>query len=196
LAAAIVDRPRTEDAPVSAGSGLPTHLGFLTVLHEACSYLGGYLVTNLWGRPLEFRLSTAVQPNRVQQILYAHTLAGYVSGDLIGKTLIDKSATPAQLILTDTFDSLGLRRCVEVPVVWVAPANDPRATTLAEQGAQVRLPGGRGAVYAHPDYVDDVPQLRDVFERLAGVDVVEPFARIREAVAEARKMGVTQRAAG
>src|SRR5437879_1147063 len=30
------------------------NLGFLTVLHEANGYLGGYLVTNNWGRPLEF----------------------------------------------------------------------------------------------------------------------------------------------
>ena len=46
------------------------HLGFLTVFAEPTGYLGGYLVTNSWGRPLEFRLSTAVQPNKVQQILY------------------------------------------------------------------------------------------------------------------------------
>ena len=42
------------------------NIGFLTILHEANGYLGGYLVTNQWGRPLEFRLSTAVQPNRVR----------------------------------------------------------------------------------------------------------------------------------
>src|SRR5437588_8019973 len=96
-------------------------LGFLTILREAGGYLGGYLVTNLWGRPLEFRLSTAVQPNRVQQILYGSTLAGYVCGELIGKALFDKTGNCAHVILTDTADALGLRRCVEVPVVWVAP---------------------------------------------------------------------------
>src|SRR5437773_707729 len=41
-------------------------LGFLTVLHDAAGFTGGYLVTNAWGRPLEFRLTTPVQPNRVQ----------------------------------------------------------------------------------------------------------------------------------
>src|SRR5574338_155199 len=66
------------------------NLGFLTVLTEGNGYLGGYLVTNQWGRPLEFRLSTAVQPNRVQQILYAGTLEAYLCGDLIGKTLVDR----------------------------------------------------------------------------------------------------------
>ena len=54
-------------------------LGFLTVLREANGYLGGYLVVNGWGRPLEFRLTSAVQPNRVQQILYGGTLEPYVS---------------------------------------------------------------------------------------------------------------------
>ena len=34
------------------------HIGFLTVYAEPTGYLGGYLVTNSWGRPLEFRLST------------------------------------------------------------------------------------------------------------------------------------------
>src|SRR4029077_1762342 len=105
-------------AQPAATSG-PTNLGFLTVLHEASGFLGGYLVTNLWGRPLEFRLSTAVQPNRVQQILYGPTLPGYVCGELIGKTLVEKTGTPAQVILTDTFDVWNLRRIVDVPVVWV-----------------------------------------------------------------------------
>src|SRR6059058_3135722 len=104
------------------------NLGFLTVLHEPGGYLGGYLVTNLWGRPLEFRLSTAVQANRVQQILYAHTLTGYVCGEVIAKTLLDRTGTATQVVLTDTVDTLSLRRCVDVPVVWVASPNDPQAT--------------------------------------------------------------------
>ena len=171
------------------------NLGFLTIVHQPSGYAGGYLATNLWGRPLEFRLSTAVQPNRVQQILYAATLAEYVCGEVIGKALVEKTGTPAQVVLTDTHDALGLRRCLEVPVVWVAPAGDVRAEDLAAGGASVRpAGGGRGPLCAHPDYPDDVPRLRELFDRLSGLDVVEPFARIREAVAEARKMGVTQRA--
>src|SRR5438477_7962745 len=67
-------------------------LGFLTVLHDAAGFTGGYLVTNAWGRPLEFRLTTPVQPNRVQQILYGATLGDYIHADLIGKTLVDKTS--------------------------------------------------------------------------------------------------------
>src|SRR5262245_2979446 len=38
------------------------NLGFLTILRESSGHLGGYLVTNQWGRPLEFRLSTTLPP--------------------------------------------------------------------------------------------------------------------------------------
>src|SRR5271168_101359 len=87
----------------------PPQLGFLTVLHEASGFLGGYLVTNIWGRPLEFRLSSAVQPNRVQQILYGGTLQPYICADLIGKTLVDKAGVPVQLVVTDREEVLDLR---------------------------------------------------------------------------------------
>ena len=80
----------------------PIAVGFLTVLQESSGWLGGYLVTNGWGRPLEFRLTTAVQPNRVQAALYGATLNEYLFADLIGKTLVEKTATKPQLVVTDS----------------------------------------------------------------------------------------------
>ena len=163
-------------------------LGFLTVLHEAGSYVGGYLVTNGWGRPLEFRLSTAVQPNRVQQILYADTLTAYLCGEIIGRALVEKTTTVAQVLLTDTFDTLSLRTCIEIPVVWLAPAD-----YVASNPSQV-ISHPSQKLLVHPDYPDDAVRLRDLFDRLSGLDLLEPFTRIRHALTEARKMGVMQRA--
>jgi hypothetical protein len=173
------------------------NLGFLTVLHEASGYLGGYLVTNLWGRPLEFRLSTAVQPNRVQQILYGGTLQPYIYADLIGKTLVDKTGTPAQLVLTDREPALDLRLRLDVPVAWLAPPGDPVAAALAGAGAEVRpAADNAGPVLCHPRFPADLPVVREMLDRLDGtLDLAEPFARIREAIGEARKMGVTSRSA-
>src|SRR5947209_11673269 len=98
----------------------PLKLGFLAVLEEPSGYIGGYLVTNAWGRPLEFRASNPVQPNRVQQVLYGGTLRPYICADLIGKTLVDKTATGAQIIVTDCRPVLDLRRLIETPIVWLA----------------------------------------------------------------------------
>lgn len=172
-------------------SSAPLNLGFLTVLREASGYLGGYLVTNLWGRPLEFRVSSAVQPNRVQQILYGRTLEAYVCADLIGKTLVEKAGVPVQLLVTDQEAVLELRRKVEVPVLWLAAADDPEAPA----GSVVSpASGGRGPLLRHPDYPSDETAARELLARLDGaLDLAEPFTRIREAVGEARKLGVTSR---
>lgn len=149
-----------------------TNLGFLTIVREGAGYLGGYLVTNSWGRPLEFRLSSAVQPNRVQQILYGQSLETYICADLLGKTLVEKTATVACAIFTDHAAALDLRLRLEIPIGLVN-AEDPVAPPSA-----------------HAHFASDVAVLRDLRERLGNFDFAEPFSRIREAVAEARKLGV------
>ncbi len=153
------------------------NIGFLTVIQDASGYLGGYLVTNAWGRPLEFRLTTAVQPNRVQQLLYGDTLSPYLCSELIGKTLVDKSAATVQVILTDCEAVLELRRSVETPVAWIhghSNSDDP--------------------IYVHPEFGDDASTVRDWLARVdESLELTEPFSRIREAIGEARKMGATAR---
>lgn len=171
----------------------PPQVGFLTVMHEASGFLGGYLVTNLWGRPLEFRLSSAVQPNRVQQILYGGALEPYICADLIGKTLIDKAGVPVQVVLTDRELVLDLRHKLDVPVLWMAPA-DAAGSVWSDDSVVSPPSAGRGAVRCHPRYPQDAAAARSLLEQLeAGVDLAEPFTRIREAIGEARKMGVTSR---
>jgi len=174
------------------GSMVPTpatnscnNLGFLSVFQETGGYVGGYLVTNAWGRPLEFRLSSAVQPNKVQQILYGDSLPNYLCGELIGKTLIDKTATPVSWVIVDNERSLELRRHLEVPVsLW----HNVAASDAWTPGLQVQP-----HVFCHMAFPDDVGIVRERLESLGTFDLGEPFARIREAMSEARKMGVTMR---
>jgi hypothetical protein len=170
----------------------------LTILHEASGHLGGYLVTNTWGRPLEFRLSSAVQPNKVQQILYGGTLLPYICADLIGKTLVDKAGMPVGLVVTDREAALDLRLKLDAPVLWLANADDPRALALAGGPAAVApAAAGRGPLLCHSRFAStDVPAARELLARLdSAFDLAEPFSRIREAIAEARKLGVNGRAA-
>jgi hypothetical protein len=160
------------------------NLGFLSVLQEPGGYVGGYLVTNRWGRPLEFRLSSAVQPNRVQQVLYGDTLATYVCGELIGKTLIDKTATAASLVVTDNPLALALRLRLDLPVaLWQPAGSEPVGITVTENLA------------CHAGFPDDAAPIRELVQKLGSLDLGEPFRRVREAMSEARKMGVANRLA-
>lgn len=172
----------------------PLQLGFLTIVRDGAGFTGGYLVTNLWGRPLEFRLTTPVQPNRVQQILYGDSLFEYLYGEIIGKSLIEKTTTAAQAVFTDTAEALALRRAIDLPVGFVMPTGNEEPECPADEAIIRPADAQRGAIVIDLNFRDDSEKLRDVLERIGGLDLTEPFARIREAVTEARKMGVMQRA--
>ncbi|MGF1577993.1 MAG: hypothetical protein ACFCD0_01375 [Gemmataceae bacterium] len=174
-------------------------VGFLTVQQDPKGYVGGYLVTNQWGRPLEFRLSTAVQPNKVQEILYAQTLQPYICGDLIGKTLVEKTGCPVRLVVTDTPAALDLRHKLEVPVLWLAQARRV-AVELTDQMplSSPDLPCPtipiRQSLHCHGDYPGDVQIVEELLDGNATkLDFSEPFFRVREAMGEAKKLGVGAR---
>ena len=162
-----------------------TQLGFLSVQREPAGYVGGYLVTNRWGRPLEFRLSSPVQANKVQQILYGPMLEPYLYSDLIGRKLLEKTTVPAHFVFTDQVAALDVRLHVEAPVGLLLPDATERPG-----------PAVNDTVCCHPHFPQDVDALRALFERLGRTfDLADPFARIREALTEARKLGVANRAA-
>jgi len=166
-------------------------LAFLTVVQEPAGWAGYYLVTNAWGRPLEFRLTTAVQPNRVQTALYGPTLPEYLHADVIGKALVEKTSLKPDLIVTDCPAALGLRGRVDIPTVALrldaTPPPDTRPLAHPRAAAGLLL----SAAFAADEV--GIVALLDAVD--PAVDLAEPFARIREAVSEARKMGVTGRAA-
>lgn len=168
-------------------------LGFLTVVHEPTGYLGGYLLTNGWGRPLEFRLTSAVQPNRVQAVLYGETLTEFVHAELIGKTLIDKSSTTPAMVVTNVPLALATRNFVSMPVIAATSESDvppPFGMSILSH------PRCRGSILMSEKHLADRPRIDQLLSQIdASVDLLEPFLRIKEAMSEARKMGVMNRAA-
>lgn len=180
-------------------------IGILTVLHESAGFVGGYLVTNRWGRPLEFRLSTAVQPNRIQQILYGKGLQRYVYSDLIGKTLVEKASSSVNFVLTDSDELIDLRHHCRQPVFHVYSCREAlpvdqsplAATDVNDQrsNAASSMLFGSYHFQCHPDYSTDYDCLQKYAQQLHEMDFNELFQRVREALQEARKLGATQRAA-
>jgi hypothetical protein len=187
-----------EDRPLSESANTSNNIGFLTVLHEPAGFSGGYLVTNSWGRPIEFRLTTAVQPNRVQKVLYADTLTSYICAELIGKTLLEKTNIAVQLVVTDTPAVLDLRRHQDTPVALVARAERVDPNLPSDLTSHMDTPCEtlvvRNHIHCHGQFPQDAETIQEVLDRLtSNMDLAEPFQRIREAMGEARKMGVGTR---
>lgn len=181
-------------------------LGFLTAIEVPDQgFVGGLLVTNHFGRPLEFQCTAPLKPNRAQEILYGPTLVPYVVGDLIGRTLIEKVGVKPHLVLTERNDLLPLRDLVSIPVACVDdPVQPDESTGSTEQAAKqpvaelsepeptsplpFRL--GRQVLRFHAAHKDD----QAVAQRGAATvpqdaDLREPFERVREALNETAQSG-------
>jgi len=177
----------------STDAPTPT-LGFLTILQDVTGWIGGYLVTNSWGRPLEFRLTTAVQPNRVQKALYGPTLQEYVFADLIGKTLVEKSSTPVSLLVTDKPPLWTLRKRISTPLAIVR--STPEEGLACADLIPLEHPRARHGLWLPAQTRSDWEIVRALLDQVdPALELSEPFSRIREAVAEARKLGAHHRAA-
>jgi hypothetical protein len=164
-------------------------LGFLTAIEVPDKgFVGGLLVTNHYGRPLEFQCTAPVRPNASQQILYGPTLAPFVLGELIGGTLIDEAGVKPDLILTDREPILELRNRVDAPVALV-DASPPAGDEAAEATTKaVRL--GRQVLRFHAAHLDDREIVARETPRVpADADLLEPFERVREALRETVKNG-------
>ncbi len=164
-------------------------LGFLAAVEEAeRGIVGGLLVTNRFGRPLEFQCTTPVKPNRTQQILYGPTLRPYLLAEVIGRTLLDKISVKPHLVLVEAAELLDLRSHIEIPVASLAEKTEqPDSQPLFQLGKQ--------SLVFSPDFADDVDRIKPHRDQVPdSADLKEPFERIREALTETLK-GPTARSA-
>lgn len=145
-------------------------------------HIGGLLITNQHGRPLEFQCTTPVRPNRTQEILYGETLHRWLLGELIGGTLLERTTIKPDLIVTSDPNILELRNHSGIPVVC-ATANAEVAESSRGAERTVRVGTQQLRFHeAHPTDVDLFAGRRHLIPEQA--DLTEPLERVREALAE------------
>lgn len=162
------------------------HLGFLRIVATDAGFVGGMLVTNRLGRPLEFQCTTPVKANRTQEILYGPTLEPFLFSELIGVTLIDRLQVKPDVVLVNQPSLLALREHVAIPIACLIE----ETAESHELPDHARLEIGSHPVSVHADHTDDV----DVVQKRASVipgdaDLREPLDRVREALEETLRSG-------
>lgn len=156
--------------------------GFLTIVDQPdLGLVGGYLVLNAGGRPLEFHCTAPVKPNRAQEILYGTTLKPYLYGEQIGHALVSRAKTPALVLFTDQVETLSVRELVSMPTLLVAPQQVDARALLA-----FKLDAAQVAIENR--FSSDQPTVLEHWKAYGhSLDLSEPFSRIREALEEANK---------
>ncbi len=152
-------------------------MGFLTVCEfDEVGLLGGYLLLNGGGRPLEFHCTTPVKPNRAQEILYGTSIRPYLYGDVIGKALLEKSPSQPKFVCTDCHDAMSVRPFAASPVAFISSDVQADSFPLGEWQATVSAAHRQDKQLIADEWQTHFQQL----------DLCEPFSRIREALEEAQ----------
>ena len=192
-----------KDCMSGTGKPNPFRIGFLTALEvPEQGFVGGLLVTNRHGRPLEFQCTAPVKPNRTQELLYGPTLSGFLLGELIARTLLEKVGVKPHLILTEREEILELREHVSIPVACLGrdavaaasssgSAAESAAAVALDSGETIRL--GRQMLRLHAAHLDDREEIQKECHQVPqDADLREPFDRVRGALLEPVRSGAVK----
>ena len=178
------------------GSGV--RIGFLCckVLTEDGGYAGGLLVTDERGLPKEFHYSHPIKPTPAQRIIYGAALERYVACDLIGMSLYTALSEQPEAFLVDDQMSLDVRKGMDVPVLFIRRLGDPMPAGIGgalDLDATVEIgvdTPGYAPIAMTPaagysgDSAEVSQRLGNILESL---DLIEPFDRVRKAIAQILK---------
>ncbi len=168
----------------------PTKIAFMghREFEDGGSYRGAILVTDDWGKPLEFRCTAPVKPTSVQRTLYGSTLMPHILVELIAKPLMDAlNEKPAAALVSEPL-FLGLRHKVDLPVVWIRRQSiDIKVATGADRGDNNILMNCESGhfepviIEAHWEFPGDADACARILKELFGRwDIVDPFERLHK----------------
>jgi hypothetical protein len=162
-------------------------IGYLDVeLHEPLGYLGGILVADEFGLPVEFRHTLPVRPTKLQRAIYGDALDRYVRAVVIAQRLVaGLEHRPAivlvndGVLLGDADPPMGHLAGSAVDPVGAAGAVEP--FTGAQSGFLLQLRSGEAPlriVTQAPPHL--YPELgRALYAAADTMDLHEPMSRVR-----------------
>ncbi|MGD0138396.1 MAG: hypothetical protein ABSD28_05925 [Tepidisphaeraceae bacterium] len=142
------------------------------------NYLGGILLTDYRTRPLEFAFVSPVKVTTMQRIIHGKTLDETVTVYIIAHRLLSEATKQPDIIFVDSDLLLELQRLTQIPVAKLSREQNSasQATSLSPLKFSTLREGDKDSV---------VGSVMSTLE--AHADLMEPFARMTEAIREAQK---------
>ena len=152
-------------------------IGYLSVLNIKNKHIGGILVINDLGIPVEFKYSEPVTPTKLQEIIYGSSLEYYLHTEIIAKGLIQKVENRPEFILTQDSSLLFDRNIVSVTLL-------PQSVPEKKEGNEAIVPLNNNSIritFQETTKVEDtiVSKIIDFASR---IDLFEPFDRVEKAL--------------
>ncbi len=189
---------RNNDSVMTTTETQPLQLGFVACLTMPDgAYVGGALVTDGLGLPVEFRHTDPVMPSRLQRVLYGRVLDNHIHNDVVAGALLGSvESKPGLYIVADAAYLPGASG-FGVPAVWIGEArNAPPQEIgtrhdLSSTEYLIQLGLGNGAIRVRVNAAEkDAAAVIAAKESSARIltaaarsmELTEPMRRVEEAI--------------
>jgi len=170
------------------------YLGFYSLSETQAKdgFLGALLITDQFGRPLEFRVTHPVKPTAIQRPLYGAALKPFIGVELCAKQLVRQLKRNMDLLVVSDEFLVDVREFIPCPVIHIQRAGD--AIEVKTEGVsgpgwvkrQISSTSGRYQpiiIRTTSDHEDDIERARaSVEDAFSHMDLLEPFERITKAL--------------
>ncbi|MGM0507841.1 MAG: hypothetical protein ACQERZ_01545 [Fusobacteriota bacterium] len=88
-------------------------IGYFKVILQDEKYIGGIMVADIDGIPIEFKYTDPIEPTKLQQVLYGAVLGKYIREEVIIKNLIKQIENKPEIFITDSQENIGLSKVIK-----------------------------------------------------------------------------------
>lgn len=156
-------------------------------------FIGGVLITDRLGIPVEFRHTEAVSPSRVQKALYGQALEKFLKCETMAKCLLkDIDKKPSVLVVPD-MDYFPLTKLFNFPFVQLSKAaREPMQqhgdfVEVSESEIHLQVLAMRHPLRVRVDRKNapNLPAIKGILLDVGRtMDLIEPGNRVKDALAE------------
>ncbi|MGQ9629640.1 MAG: hypothetical protein ACUVXI_04890 [bacterium] len=166
-------------------------LGYILTAKIDNAYIGGLMVTDDRGIPLEFKYTEPIRPTKIQRVLYGNVLERYIKEEVVAQNLLEHVEQKPDIMITTDDDLLGLADILRIPFVQLS---DTRVSALESVGDVQETKEGEFLLQVNPSAspikirLAKESKARDqvvkiLLETGARMDLLEPMNRIEGALA-------------
>lgn len=152
-------------------------IGYLSVKDLQNKHLGGILIINEYGIPVEFKYSEPVTPTKLQEIIYGSSLEYYLHVEIIAKGLIQKIENKPEMILVQDPTLLFDKNVIMLALLpqIVQEKKEESEVVVNVNNASLRI------TFSENTKIDE-NIVQKIVEYTNKIDIVEPFDRIYKAL--------------
>lgn len=155
------------------------------------SYVGGLMVTDSYGIPLEFKYTEPIRPTKIQKILYGQALEKYIKKEVIFLNLLNSITNKPDLLVTLEEHLLEFANTVSFPVISL---EETSLAPLVEVGVAQEINKKEFVLQVSPSgspiritLVEENLDMKQKVQRIIldlekSMNLIEPLARVEGAL--------------